>query len=243
VTELEEAIVAVLLALLFFFTTVLVLLLAQLACRARCSYRIHRGQYAAARAELEAILCRPPSLLRCHRETRWFAAFHLAVCDLEEGRAPEAIARLRALESRRAHQRDVVDVTLGAALLVSGGDPTEARERLERVVPRRPTVNVVLLLSHAILAEGDEEGARAMLATATADACDTSPSLVWQGLVRFDGPRRRAATEAFLRGWYAWYFSQSKNAEARPILEEAALGPPDRISVAFARKASALLSA
>lgn len=187
----------------------------------RASQQIGQGRYALARVYLERVVACPASWLHLPwmgvtPDLHLWCAFNLAVCDVEEGHFDDAIARLRPLRTRDRMLADAVEATLGLAILLAEKNAGEAREHLERVVGRRGTTNLVLLLSHALLSEGDAVAAHAMFMTSSSAA---PRSIRWGAFVRFESIPRAPFTEALLRGWFL--FRTGEREQARPLLARA----------------------
>lgn len=212
--------VGVLVALLVALVLLLVALTRSMVGTARASVLISLGRYADARRYLESAVARRPTWLGFPPSLHRTSVFHLAACDFEEGRLDEAVARLRTIRTKQRLLGDAVEAMIAATLVVAGVEPTEARERLERIVGRRSSPNIVLLLAHALLSEGDDEAARAMFATVDDATGRAKSPLAWGGFVRFDGITRARFTEPFLRGWFLLRTGDAER--AAPLLEEAA---------------------
>jgi hypothetical protein len=173
------------------------------------------GQYARARVHAERAALRLPRFMP--ETERRQCALLLAACDFEEGNLGSAIERLRASATRNDVLGDAVEAMIGASMLLADVDPGASRRHLETIVGRRPSANVVLLLAHALLSEGDLEAAHAMFATA--DNANAPIHRLWGPYVRYDSFERRAHSEAFLRGWFLLRTGEPER--AKPLLAQA----------------------
>jgi hypothetical protein len=212
-----------LLALLFPLVALLVRLTRSMWRVTHTSYQVTRGRYAHARVYLEHAVRRRAAWFGFHPDLQRRCAFDLAACDFEDGRLEEAVARLRAIRTRHHVFADAIEAMAGAALLLGDKDPSAARQHLERIVDRRGSENIVLLLSHALLSDGDEEAARAMFATVDDERAKVPRALAWGAFVRFDGLIRARFTEAFLRGWF--FLRTGDPERAMPLFAHAAECP------------------
>jgi hypothetical protein len=233
-------------ALLFALLAALVVLVAELVRQMRwlfafgaALYQVHAGQYARARVYGErALRCRPRFGLFFPRADRQGqCALLLATCDFEEGNLGSASERLRTIATKSVLLGDAVAAMIAASMLLADLDPGAARSHLESIVGRRPSANVVLLLAHALLSEGDSEAARAMFATA--DAANAPMQSAWGARVLYDSVYRSAHSEAFLRGWFLLRTGEPER--AKPLLAQAEqCSIPNQFSIRAARLRVAL---
>jgi tetratricopeptide (TPR) repeat protein len=195
---------------------------------------LRTGQYARARVYAERAALRARLAPEKNRRA---CALCLAACDFEEGNLGSAIERLRASAARNDLLGDAAEAMIGASMLLADVDPGAARRRLETIVGRRPFANVVLLLAHALLSEGDLEAARAMFATA--DNANAPIHFGWGAYVRYDSFERRAHSEAFLRGWFLLRTGEPER--AKPLLAQAEqCSIPNQFSIRAAQLRAAL---